>query len=146
MSEEPRVAKAREVFFSHAGDDRKMADCVVAVLASYGVPVWYSPANIVGAQQWHDEIGRALARCDWFILLLTPAAVQSKWVKRELMYALQEERYEDRIAPVMCSACDPGELSWTLASYQIVDFTGNFEAGCRALLAMWGIEHQSTRP
>jgi hypothetical protein len=32
----------------------------------------YAPHAVVAAAQWHDEIGRALARCDWFIVLLTP--------------------------------------------------------------------------
>jgi hypothetical protein len=41
-------------------------------------------ANIRGAQQWHDEIGTALKRCDWFLLVLSPQSVRSMWVKHEL--------------------------------------------------------------
>jgi hypothetical protein len=34
----------------------------------------YSRTNLVGAQQWHDEIGAALQCCDWFAIVLSPNA------------------------------------------------------------------------
>ena len=46
-------------------------------LRRHGVRTWHSDHNIRGAQQWLDEIGKALERCDWFIVILTPAAVES---------------------------------------------------------------------
>ncbi|MDE0040336.1 MAG: hypothetical protein OXU77_22650 [Gammaproteobacteria bacterium] len=45
------------------------------MLREHGVPVWYSDTNIRGAQQWHDEIGAALRRCDWLIVVLTPERI-----------------------------------------------------------------------
>lgn len=91
----------REVFLSHAHDDRRFASQLAETLARHAVPVWYSPVRIQGAQQWHDEIGRALARCDWFVRVLSPSAVRSPWVKRELFYALQKRRYQKRIVPLL---------------------------------------------
>ena len=67
-----------EVFVSHSSMDRPFVNRLVDVLRRHGVPVWYSEANIQGAQQWHDEIGAALRRCDWFVLVLSPDAVASK--------------------------------------------------------------------
>ena len=75
-----------EVFLSHSSQDREMASRVAETLRAHGVPVWFSESNILGAQQWHDEIGAALVRCDWFIVLLSPDAVSSNWVKRELLF------------------------------------------------------------
>ena len=49
----------QEVFLSHSSRDRKMAQRIAAVLRDHGVPVWYSETNLIPAQQWHDEIGRA---------------------------------------------------------------------------------------
>ena len=60
----------REAFLSHSSKDRKMAQRVAATLRNHGVPIWYSETNLVGAQQWHDEIGKALERCDWFLIIL----------------------------------------------------------------------------
>lgn len=116
-----------------------MVSQIAAVLRSHGVPVWYSQTNLLGAQQWHDEIGAALARCDWFAILLTPQAAASKWVKRELLYALRTARYDQRIVPINYRQCDSSQLSWTLDDFQAVDFTGKFDNGCRALLRRWGL-------
>src|SRR5207302_5970780 len=79
----------QEVFLSHSSKDREIASRIADVLRDRGVPVWYSETNLRGAQQWHDEIGQALKRCDWFLLILSKPATRSKWVKRELMYALR---------------------------------------------------------
>ena len=131
-----------EVFFSHASLDRPFADQLVSVLRRHGVPIWYSQTNIRGAQQWHDEIGAALKRCDWFLLAVSPHSVESKWVKRELMYALQRDRFEERIIPLLHQPCDQERLSWTLLSIHSIDFTQDFEAGCRNLLRVWGLGYQ----
>ena len=86
---------------------------------------------------WHDEIGRALARCDWFVLVLSPDAVLSTWVKRELIYSLQQDRFEGHIIPLLYQPCAYDELSWTLSQLQMVDFSQDFHEGCRNLLRIW---------
>lgn len=92
-----------------------------------------------GAQQWHDEIGQALARCNCFLIVLSPAAVDSEWVKRELVYALQAKRYRGRIAPMLFKTCKIERLSWTLSGFQHIDFRKNFRKGISELLALWDI-------
>lgn len=54
-----------EVFLSHSSLDRPFVTGLAELLRQHGVPVWYSQSNILGAQQWHDEIGAALKRCDF---------------------------------------------------------------------------------
>jgi len=135
----PDVALPREVFLSHASGDGDVATRLVEVLRGHGVPVGYSVSNIRGAQQWHDEIGAALNRCDWFTLLLSPNAVKSMWVKRELLFALQQNHFANRIIPVVLEHCQYEKLSWTLPTIQMVDFTRSFDEGCRDLLRIWGI-------
>lgn len=131
-----------EVFLSHSNQDREFAGSLAEVMRRHGVPVWYSQTNIIGAQQWHDEIGAALRRCEWFAVILSPQSVESVWVKRELMYALRPHRFENRIIPIACQPCDFERLSWFLDSIQMVDFTGTFEEGCAALLRIWGLGYQ----
>jgi len=128
-----------EVFLSHSSLDRHFAIAVAEMLRRHGIPVWFSETNIVGAQQWHDEIGAALKRCDWFVLLLSPSSVNSIWVKREVLFALNNNRYADSIVPVLYQPCDYDQLSWTLSLLQMVDFTGDFGDGCRGLLRVWGV-------
>ena len=132
----------REVFLSHSSRDRRFAEKIAAVLRRHGIPVWYSATNIVGAQQWQDEIGNALARCDWFLVALSPRSVKSKWVKLELAYAQGDSRYDNRIIPILRKACNHKSLSWTLGGIQFVDFTTDFEEGCRSLLRVWGLGYR----
>ena len=136
----------QEVFLSHSSKDRRFVNRLAAVLRRHGVPVWFSQTDIQGAQQWHDQIGAALQRCDWFIVVLSPNAVRAKWVKRELLYSLQQDRYEERIAPVIWQSCSYDDLSWTLSQMQMIDFRGNFDTGCRDLLRMWGIGYRPQQP
>ena len=133
-----------EVFLSHSSQDRPFAQRLVRVLRRHGIPVWYSDTNIKGGQQWHDEIGAALKRCDWLVLVLSPSAVESMWVKRELLYALQQDRFNDRIAPLLYKRCPYDGLSWTLSQMQMVDFASGFDDGCRDLLRIWGIGYAPT--
>jgi hypothetical protein len=132
-----------EVFLSHSSVDRATADHVVQVLRRHHVPVWYSPSEIVGAQQWHDEIGAALDRSDWFVVLLTRASVESMWVKREMVFALQQDRYQNHIVPLLVEPCDFARLSWVLPSLQIIDLQAGFDEGCRQLLRLWGIGYRA---
>ena len=134
--------KPLEVFLSHSSRDRAFADKLAETLRRHGVPVWYSETNIVGAQQWHDEIGKALSRCNWFLLVLSPAATKSRWVKRELFCALEDARYDDRIVPIIKRPCDPKRLSWTLSSMEHIDFRSSNSEGFTDLLRVWGLGYQ----
>lgn len=136
------AALPREVFLSHSSQDRQFATDLAVVMRRHGIPVWYSQTNILGAQQWQDEIGAALQRCDWFVLVLSPNSEQSMWVKRELSYALQQKSFENRIIPINYQPANFQQLSWTLSIFQMVDFTGVVDDGYRALLRIWGIGYQ----
>jgi hypothetical protein len=127
-----------EIFLSHATQDRAMAQRLAHTLARHGIPVFFSPQNILGAQQWQNEILGALQRCDWFVVLLSPDAINSMWVKREVAFALQDLRYEDHIIPLQYRECDLKSLQW-LSLFQMIQFTGDFADGCRNLLRVWGL-------
>ena len=133
------MSQPNEIFLSHSSFDHAFVGRLADVLRQHGVPIWYSGTNILGAQQWRDEIGTALSRCDRFIVILSPDAVSSNWVKRELMYALRQTRMNERIVPVLYRSCNFDDLSWTLGSIQMIDFRIDFEQGCRELLRIWGI-------
>jgi hypothetical protein len=140
----PQKGKAApfEVFVSHSSKDSVFVDRVKTVLTDHGVKSFVSKTSIQGAQQWHDEIGAALKRCDWFLLVLTPRSVRSAWVKHELIYALQSNRYRGRIIPVLYESCNPGALSWTLPAIESIDFRKDFDEACARLLNIWHLEHR----
>src|SRR5271168_1860637 len=83
------ASRPREIFLSHSSKDRRFVSKLERLFREHGIRYWYNTRHIVAATKWHDEIGRALDRCDWFALVLPPSAVRSAWVKRELLYALE---------------------------------------------------------
>lgn len=137
-----RSSLRREVFLSHSSRDHAFAKRITEDIQRHGVPIWFGPSNIRGAQQWHDEIGEALDRCKWFVLVLSPNAVKSEWVKRELVYALNSPRYRNCIIPVLHKKCNVLKLSWTLGSIQQIDFTSDYHTGCQELFKIWGMTYQ----
>jgi hypothetical protein len=126
-------------FLSHSSKDRRFVARLAHVLEKHGIKYWYSATHIMAAKQWHDEIGKALRGCGWFLVVLTPESVRSAWVKRELLFALNDHRYNEKIIPLQLKPCDHRALSWTLAEFQFVNFTGDFDEACRQLLRIWGV-------
>lgn len=133
-----RRKPAKRVFVSHSANDRKFVFKLTKFLREESVAYWYSSHHIAGANEWHDEIGKGLRKCHWFVLILSPNSVKSTWVKRELLFALQEKRYDGRIVPVLLKKCSYARLSWTLSSFQFVFFHKDFATGCRQLLKAIG--------
>ena len=129
----------KEVFLSHSSKNKVTAHNLAETIHNHGVSVWYSPKDIRNAQQWHDEIGKALLRCDWFLVLLSKDSVCSKWLRWELGYALNHSQYNDRILPIKLEDCDPEELSWTLELFQMVDVNGNTDEAIAEILRAWGL-------
>ena len=127
-----------EVFLSHSHHDKRLAARLARELRRHGVAAWYSERHIAGAQQWLDEIGRALKRCDWFIVVLTPEAVDSMWVKREVAAALIDKKYNGCIVPLLAKSCDYEQLAWPLTTLQMISLLP-FTKGVAELLRVWGI-------
>jgi hypothetical protein len=59
------------------------------------------------------------------------------------LYALNQDRYNERIIPLLRKPCDYAQLSWTLPEFQVLDLSGNFDVGCRTLLRVWDIDYQA---
>ena len=110
--------------------------------ARHDVPVWISERHVRPSRRWIDEIGRALDRCDWFAVVLTPAAVRSLWVQREVYFVLQRKRFGGRIVPLLVKKCNVTRLAWPLTAIQMINFTP-YERGIRDLLAIWGVAQRS---
>lgn len=123
-----------ELFLSHTTADRPFVERLSRSFDAQGIRYFYSKRHIKGARQWHDELGAALERCNWFLVVLSKRSVKSVWVKRELLFALQSSKYQERIVPLLLESCPTGKLSWTLPGFQYVDFRRSFKVGSAALL------------
>lgn len=53
------------------------------------------------------------------------------------------EELVDKMIPLLHQPCNYGQLSWTLFSIQLIDFTQTLEQGCRDLLRVWNLRYQA---
>lgn len=139
----PELSHPNEIFLAHANQDRGFTIQLAEDLRRHGVSTWYSERNIGGARRWLAEIGEALERCDWMIVILTPAALKSDWVYDEVAFALGERRYRNRVIPFVVKKCEPKKLIWALANVQAIN-ARPYENGLRKLLAIWRIGYRKS--
>jgi outer membrane protein assembly factor BamD (BamD/ComL family) len=127
------------VFISHSSLDRDIvAREIITPLRAHGVDTWYSTDDIQTAYEWERQILNGLMTCDWFLVALTPRAVESEWVRREVHWAVMKRK--NKIVPVMLETCEPEELHLGLLPIQYIDFRDGGEQALERLLAVWGLD------
>ena len=93
-----------KVFISHSHADSALAAGVSKGLRGYGLEVRDPDADVFPGDNWAEQVARALKECQAMVVLLTPAAVESPYVRREMEYALGAKRYSNRLIPVTFGA------------------------------------------
>jgi hypothetical protein len=125
------------VFISHATGDRLFIEQeLLPRLHEHDIETWYSVRDVPMAQEWERVIRSALKECDWFLVVLSPEAVLSEWVRAEVHWAFESR--QGRIVPLLLRPCNYDELHLRLPTIQHTDFTGDRETGFARLLATWG--------
>lgn len=123
----------RQVFLSHANQDAEFAGKLAGDLRGEEWRVWMAPDSIRPGEKWVEAIERGLAESGVFLLVLTPDAVASRWVRTEAAAAIDlEHQGEVRIIPLELA---PGDAPLLWRQYQYVPFRRGYESGLDALLA-----------
>ena len=102
--------------------------------------VWDAAREILPGDNWAQQVSNALQESEAMVVLLTPDAVRSQWVRwemrRDIEYALGEKRFRRRLIPVV--AGDPDVLKtedvpWILRRQKMINLTEheNEEEGIR---------------
>jgi hypothetical protein len=91
-TEESAMAKTKQVFISYATKDAEFAHRLADDLKRLGVPVWIAPESIRPGESWVSAIERGLEESSHVVVVLTPAALESRWVKKETDIAIARER------------------------------------------------------
>jgi streptogramin lyase len=128
----------RTIFVSHTHADNALCDRYVAELRRYGFDVWYDRTNLQAGHHLSDDIQQELERRQAFIVLLTPSAVNSFWVKAEIdAYRSLMARNPSRLmVPVRILPC---EVPLLLQGLKWVDATAMpFDAAIAELAATLG--------
>ena len=78
-------------FISYSSGDQEFADRLYADLQNKGVRCWFAPHHVKGGRKLHEQIDDAIRIYDKLLLILSPASMNSEWVKTEISDARQKE-------------------------------------------------------
>ncbi|MCU1266777.1 MAG: hypothetical protein JWM21_3095 [Acidobacteria bacterium] len=92
------------VFISYSHKDEALARKVGKALQVAGLDVWNSELEILPGDNWAEKIAKALKESDAMVVLLTPEALSSSAVRREIDYALSRKTFSGRLIPVLVGA------------------------------------------
>ncbi|MBS1903818.1 MAG: TIR domain-containing protein [Bacteroidetes bacterium] len=107
-----------DIFISYSRNDSEQALALAEQLRANGLDVWIDQHGIEGATSWSKEIANALQACHTMLLLLSPTAVASKNVAKELSVATQLNKH---IVPVQVVRTTlEGEFLYHLSALQRV--------------------------
>ena len=120
------------VFLSYAKRDDKLAQALRTELEKGGFEVWDAAAKLTPGDNWALEQGEALEDAEAMVVLLSPAALASDHVQREIDYALGEPRFKGRLIPVVVRPVK--EIPWILETLQILRIDADPERGSRRVL------------
>jgi hypothetical protein len=75
---------APKVFLSYAGEDTEAAERIANALISKGIETWWAGWDLAAGDSIRQKIDGGLDECTHFVVLLTPASVDKRWVKTEI--------------------------------------------------------------
>ena len=122
-----QTSAGMKLFISFSSSDLDFVQHQLApALREAGHKPWFSKVSIRPSDEWERSILAALRDCDWFLVVMSPNALKSKWVQLEVHWAT--EHREGRILPIMLERCDPWQLHMKLGNLQHVNCTRSSEA------------------
>jgi TolB-like protein/Flp pilus assembly protein TadD len=127
------VAQFADVFLSYSREDKARVLDIASKLRGAGVSVWIDQGGIDGAALWGETIVNALEAAKVLLLMVSPSAVASHNVAKEVM--LTSER-KGHILPVHLEPTTiPPSLKYPLAGIQHIElFHGDPDTNLQAIL------------
>ena len=123
------------VFLSHSSQDKIFARRLSEDLKRHGAKVWLDEAALEPGGHWKKELDQAIASSDFVIAVLTPASVDSSWVRYEIeqTLALSEREGRVKLIPLLYKRCS---LPPELVQLQVLNFSarGSYGRGLHRLI------------
>jgi hypothetical protein len=121
---------SNEIFISYSRRDQEFVTRLASDLDVQVAGVWFDQSTIQLGQKWHDEIMEGIRECKAFIVVLSPDAMESRYVREEVNKALELGK---TIFPVIYRPADwTGEFETLVKEVQTLDlrsgsYTDNFQ-------------------
>ncbi|RPJ23391.1 MAG: toll/interleukin-1 receptor domain-containing protein [Chloroflexi bacterium] len=80
---------SKDIFISYSRRDQEFVTRLASDLDAQVAGVWFDQSTIQAGQKWHDEIMEGIRDCKAFILVLSPDAMESRYVREEVNKALE---------------------------------------------------------
>ncbi len=107
--------ETRHIFISYTRANADFANRLVADLRVAGHPCWIDTSDIEGGADWFKTIIEAIKNCSVFVIVVTRAALQSQWVRDEILCARDNGK---KIIPLLREDVFGEEYFYLLKSYQ----------------------------
>jgi hypothetical protein len=135
------------IFVSHSHKDEDFTERLVADLHKAGAEVWVD-VNGIQSGNFMQAIDKALAACDWMVLVLSPNAIASDYVSQETYTALHrvQQGYMKAVIPVLVAPCAPDSIPPQWDVLQRYDATQNYPAALAGVLRAVGLAPASSMP
>jgi hypothetical protein len=84
------------LFISYSTKDQAFADRLYADLQAKGVRCWFAPHDLLAGKKTHRQIDEAIRMYDKLLLILSPASMESEWVRTEIAIARKREKEQKK--------------------------------------------------
>jgi TIR domain len=118
-SPEARPLGEETVFVSYSRSDwDRVVSALTQRMQKAGFQLWVDQGFLVGGEDWMDAIGEALKKCSICLLVMSPDAMRSRYVKMEYRFFFNNDK---PIVPVMVKPIP--EFPPELSGIQHIDLT-----------------------
>ncbi|HKY54097.1 MAG TPA: TIR domain-containing protein, partial [Anaerolineales bacterium] len=125
------TSSGRHFFISYSRTDTRQKQNIVKELRARGINLWVDIENLIpGTPAWEQEVERAIRGAAGIIVLLSPESNNSEWVRREISFAEQNDKY---LFPVLIYGDEDDSIPLRLSNHQRVDLRRNYESGLDGL-------------
>jgi hypothetical protein len=133
-----RSPRGARLFISHSSEDKDFVRALAVDLAARGHQPWLDEWEILAGESITEHVSAGVEDADFLILVLSKAAVQSRWVEQEWQakHWTEVNDRKVRVIPVLKDSC---EVPTLLRTKKYVDMRdGNYTTGLELLLTSIG--------
>jgi hypothetical protein len=128
------------VFMSYSRRETPFVNSLVDDLEDHGFDVWLDYRSLIPGTPWAEQIDRGIANSDVILLVVSKAAMASRYVAMEWQQVLELDK---RVILLIFEAV---ELPQELECFEWVDFRGNYKKGLEELTRQLQREEDEDHP
>jgi hypothetical protein len=112
------------VFVSYSSLDRLVVRKIAHLLTKGGVRVWWADWEMRPGDRLRDRINAGIQSADYFLVIVSPSSVDSRWVQNELDAAMIQEIEDHRVTviPAILGKTEFKDLPADLRGKYALDF------------------------